>query len=330
MTDNQKNRQPEGQPTGGQYAKTAHAPADVSLTEPGAPATASGIIAAGTYPVTLRYVSYDDQLSTEQMDTILEGRWNDAENDVDERLSDGAYEEAVRVATEELATAVEEGRFDREWDELDPDEQDESRYAVEERDDSDAVGDLLRNTGDQLMRTSLGRPAERLSESRWASGHQLDTGGFEARLKAVSDLLKEAGVDPSAEGVQEAIEELVDNGPWDWHEGVQLDVIFYAPLEDAVPAPRSDSDCPETAMKVLEFAKPHILLIDKWNGSGHDVVVPSPLKKTLIRPAEDGPEVPQTGRAYLDASAGGYSWDSVCGLVKSAYGKEGAPTATWA
>lgn len=73
-------------------------------------------------------------------------------------------------------------------------------------------------------------------------------------------------------------------------------MILYATLEeDAVPAPGSDAECPETAMKVLEFAKPHILLIDKWNGSGQDVVVPSRLKKTLIRPLQDGPEVSQTG-----------------------------------
>ncbi|HEX9088371.1 MAG TPA: hypothetical protein VF867_12690 [Arthrobacter sp.] len=330
MTDNQKNRQPEGIPAGGQFAKTSHAPADVSLTEPGAPATASAIIAAGTYPVTLRFVDYDDKLTTEQMGMILEGRWNDAENDVDDRFSDSAYEESVTVARGDLETAVQEGRFDLEWDELDPDEQNEARYAVEERDDSDPVKDLLRNTPPQLMRTSLGSPAGRLSEARWASWHHLDDGGFEARKKVISDLLKESGVDLSAEGVAEAIEELIDNGPGDWHEGVQLDVIFYGDVADAVPVTRFDNDPDAGKEKVLEFAKPNILLIDKWNGSGHDVVIPAPLKRTLARPAEDGSETPQTGRAYLDDSAGGYSWDDVCGLVKSAYGKEGAPRATWA
>lgn len=321
--------QPEGQPNGGQFAPDLHSEPGVTLGAAGATATASAIIAAGTYPVTLRYAAYDDSFTTKQMDMILEGNWNDAENDVDENLSDGAYEESVTVARGDLETAVAEGRFDREWDELDPDEQDAARYAVEERDDSDPVKDLLRSTGDQLMRTSLGSPAGRLSEPRWASGHQLDEGGFEARQKALSDLLKEAGVDPSAEGVQDALAELVDNGPFDWHDGVQLDVIFYAPLEDAVPCTRFETDPGAGREKVLEFAKPNILLIDKWNGSGHDVVIPSPLKKTLTRPSEDTPEVPQTGRAYLDASGGGYSWDAVCGLVKSAYGKDGTPKASW-
>ena len=67
------------------------------------------------------------------MGMILTGQ----RNDVDERFGDHAYYEAVRIAKAELETAVEEGTFDREWDELDPDEQDEARFAVYERDDSD-------------------------------------------------------------------------------------------------------------------------------------------------------------------------------------------------
>lgn len=328
MTENQ-NRQPEGIPTGGQFAATAHSDNVPTLNAPAAPAGAAGIIAQGTYPVLLRFVDYDDKLTKDQMGMILSGDWNDAENDVEDRFSDSAYDEAVKVATEELETAVQEGRFDREWDELDSDEQDEARYAVEARDDSDPVKDLLRNTTPQLLRTSLGQPSERLPEPRFASGHHLDNGGFQARKKVIADLLKESGADTSAEGVDEALGELIDNGPWDWHEGVQLDVIFYADIADAVPATRFDTDPDAGKEKVLEFARPHILLIDKWNGSGHDVVVPAPLKRTLAKPAEDGSEVPRTGRVYLDDSGDGYSWDDVCGLVKSAYGGDGAPKASW-
>lgn len=71
------------------------------------------------------------------MSMILAGQWNDAENDVEGYFSDTAYEEAVTTARNEINEAVDEGRFDREWDDLDPDEQDEARHAVEERDDSD-------------------------------------------------------------------------------------------------------------------------------------------------------------------------------------------------
>lgn len=94
-----------------------------------------------------------------------------------------------------------------------------------------------------------------------------------------------------------------------------------------MPSPRFES--PETeGQRVLEFAKPHILLIDMWNGSGHDVVVPAAMKRTLTRVGLDDEEAPQTGRAYLDSDADGYGWDSVAGVYKPAY-KDGAPSATW-
>jgi hypothetical protein len=325
MTENTA-RQPKGIPTGGQFAATTHTEPDVTLGRDDAPG-AAGIIAANTAPVSLRFVDYDDRLTAEQMNMILAGAWTDAENDVDENFSDNAFEEATRIAETEINAAFEGGRYDREWDELESDEQDTARYAVEERDDSDPVKDLLRNTPDQLMRTSLGTP-ESLLKDRWAAaGSRLDGGGFEARQKAVSDLLAASGMDTSAEGVQDEIAALVNEGPYDWHEGVQLDVIWYGGVEDAVPTPRFES--PETeGQKVLEFAKPHVLLIDKWNGSGHEVVIPAPLKRTLTRVGYDDQEAPQTGRAYLDSDAGGYGWDAVAGVHKPAY-KDGAPAATW-
>ncbi|MFD0046993.1 hypothetical protein ACFVGV_17565 [Pseudarthrobacter scleromae] len=101
-------------------------------------------------------------------------------------------------------------------------------------------------------------------------------------------------------------------------------------MADVVPSTRFDSDPEAGKAKVLEFAKPHLLLIDKWNGSGYDTVLPAPLEKTLAKPAEDGSEAPRTGRVYLDDSGDGYSWDDVCGVVKSAYGGDGAPKTSWA
>lgn len=327
MTENTA-RQPKGIPAGGQFAATSHPEPEVALAGGASEAPdAAGILAANSEPVTLRYVAYDDRLTAEQINMILAGQWVDAENDVDENYSDSSYEQAVTTARSELESAVAEGRFDREWDDLDPDEQDNARYAIEARDDSDPVKDLLRNTPPQLLRTSLGGPTERLSEPRWASGHRQDDGGFEARHQAVSALLKDSGMEVESREVREAIDELVTEGPYDWHEGVQLDVIWYGDVEDAVPTPRAEA--PETeGRKVLEFASPHILLIDKWNGSGHDVVIPSVLKRTLTRVGPDDAEAPQSGRAYLDSNAGGYGWDSVAGVYKPAY-SDGAPAASW-
>jgi len=77
------------------------------------------------------------------------------------------------------------------------------------------------------MRTSLGRPVERLKESRWTSEPRLDDEGFTARGDAVARLLTEAGVKIDAPGVWEEREQLTTEGPYDWHEGVQLDVLCY-------------------------------------------------------------------------------------------------------
>lgn len=96
-----------------------------------------------------------------------------------------------------------------------------------------------------------------------------------------------------------------------------------------MPSTRSDADPDAGKEKVLECAKPHLLLNAKWNGSGYDTVFPTPLKKTLAKPADDGSEAPRTGRVYLDDSGDGYSWDDVCGLVKSAYEGDGAPRPSW-
>ena len=63
-------------------------------------------------------------------------------------------------------------------------------------------------------------------------------------------------------------------------------------IDESAAAPRSETGGSENASRVLELLKLHILLIDKWNGSGHGVVVPSPLKKTLIRPLLEGPMFP--------------------------------------
>ncbi|WP_284974682.1 hypothetical protein [Arthrobacter sp. efr-133-TYG-104] len=48
------------------------------------------------------------------MSIVLAGQWIDAENDVDERFSGNAYEEAVTIVRTEIDEAVAAGTFDRE------------------------------------------------------------------------------------------------------------------------------------------------------------------------------------------------------------------------
>jgi hypothetical protein len=53
----------------------------------------------------------------------------------------------------------------------------------------------------------------------------------------MSSFLTATGMDVSSDDTRQAIQELVTEGPYDWHEGVQLDVIFYGPVDDVWPFP---------------------------------------------------------------------------------------------
>ncbi|MBE4719501.1 hypothetical protein [Pseudarthrobacter sp. AB1] len=213
-----------------------------------------------------------------------------------------------------------------EFDELDWDEQNEAVQAIRENDTSDPVSGLLRNTPDQLMRTRLGTPIERLTDPSAAWGSNLDTGGAETRKKALLDLLKDHGADIESEGVSEALDELIEEGPWDWHEGVRLDLIFTGDLEEMAAAPRVAGA--EIQNKQLTFTSPRVLLIDPWNGSGHEVSVPVTVVKVLPQPSDEGGFPDGADRVSLDSNAGGYSWDRVAGVVQGAY-KPWAPSAQW-
>lgn len=126
-------RQPAGVPIGGQFAATSHSEPSVSL-ESSEPRTAAGILATNTDFVTLIYIERDDNLTEDQIDMALAGQWNDVENAVDDVFRDHADEVARETAEREFNEAFEEGKFDREWDELDDDEQDEAIQAIRGRD----------------------------------------------------------------------------------------------------------------------------------------------------------------------------------------------------
>lgn len=156
MTDHQA-RQPKGTPTGGQFAATARLEAELTLSPETRHASAADVMATRSEYSQLIFVHYDDRLSNEQMDSILGGDWDGAEDDVLERFEDHAYARAREEAEELINAAYEAGTLDRELDELDEDEVTEAVEEIRENDTSDPITDLLRVTPDQLMRTRSGR-----------------------------------------------------------------------------------------------------------------------------------------------------------------------------
>lgn len=297
-------RQPQGVPTGGQFAATNHAESTVSLEVPpdGPVDAAINAVRNGDEKFDLIFVDRDDKLSDSDMGLYLAGEFSELDESIWESYADHRYDHLE----EDMRKAFEEAGIDE--SELNDEQRDAMREVISDKDTSDPLPDLLRNSGDKLMRVSIATP-----EPGYQSGHTEGVG--EARVARISELLTDKGMDVTSPEAQEAIGELVDNGPWDWHEAVDLDVIYYAdPRESTV----WNGDAGEACSRDLSFTDPHVLLIDRMNGSGHEVKIPGTVKVTAT------PDKP----VRLDAAKdNGYGWDDVAGVYHSGYRCE--PESTW-
>jgi hypothetical protein len=309
-----KRKQHTGEPgNGGQFGHDAKPEGGVALDTSTSEYSAEAQsvlddIKAAPFVNDLVYISYDDSLTKEQMTDYLAGRHAEVEDSLIEAFSDGRYDNEVSEAE----------RFcrdnDVEFDELTDDEQFAIREAIVEKDTSDPVKDLLRVTHDQLLRAKVAQIGEIANAEVYADGDDVRFGQHDVtdgRVALISRVLTEQGMDVTSVEAQGAIRELAIEGPYDWHEGVTLEVIWYGGVEEASAIPRSDSLFPDAAGRKLKFAEPHVLLLDAWNGQGYEATIPSTLTVTVT------PESP----AQLD-SEGGYGWDEIAGVNKGAYRTE--------
>lgn len=297
----------------GKFTEKNHSESDISLSatatlelEPGTPEFEERVksvvegIRNGDEKFTLVYTAYDDKLQDKQISSYLAGDLESVDESIDEIFSEYAWDQARDEAREKLK----EAGIDP--DDLDEDELGEVITEIQDKDDSDILNSLLRTTGDQLMRIKLASP----QADGLFSGHT--EGVEEAREARIAELLQKQGLDVSSDEAKSAISQLVAEGPWDWHEGVDLDVIFHGDPQDATVF---DKETGQIKDRKLSFTKPNILLIDRINGSGHDVQFPGTIAATATK---DKP-------VRLDADKDhGYGWDDVCGLVKSYYKTETA------
>lgn len=259
---------------------------------------------AGNQKFSLSFVSYDDHLTEDQTVDYLNGDIAAVDESVFDNFAD-QNALSTREAVEELLR--ESGL---ETHDVSEELLDDLRDAVRDHDDSDPVNDLIRNTPEKLMRLSLDQPT---SYEYWQGGAD---GVEEKREAKIAEILTAGGMDVSTPEAKEAISELVANGPWDWHEGVDLDVVYY---DDIRGSTVFNADAGVAESREITFKDPHILLIDRMNGSGHDVQIPGTIKATAT------PEKP----VKLDAAKNdGYGWDDTAGVVHSAYRTETASTWT--
>lgn len=193
-------------------------------------------------------------------------------------------------------------------DDVDTDKFDALAEAIREKDDSDPMPQLLRNTPEKLMRLTLEQPG----------GDGLYDGNVdgvdEAREAKIAKILGSKGLDVSTPGAKEAIGDLVADGPQYWHEGVDLDVIYFDDVQGSTIYNQEDG---LVAPRDLTFQNPHVVLIDRVNGSGHDVQFAgaATAAATEMNPVK------------LDASKMHGYWDETAGVVHSAYRTE--TSGTW-
>lgn len=258
----------------------------------------------------LSFVNYDDSLTSEQINLLLTGDTSRLEDDVDSDLLDHREESARNYADEALEQMRSAGIADLEWDELSGDEQQTFIDVAFERDDSDPVKDLTRVTAPKLMRTHLGDVAG----DNPSVNHPDDQLRHTARREAITTLL--AGHGMSAQDVQansETIDSLIYEGPDHWHEGVDLDIIFHDKIGDYAPSAQPKS---------FTFDKPHVVLLDRMNGSGCDAQLAGQLTKSVPEVTDSEAIQPEEG-VFLDKGGrSGYGWDETAGVVHSAYRTE--------
>lgn len=259
----------------------------------------------------LIYVAYDDQLTEAQINDYLAGDFQAVEESVDDAFGEHRYMRLHELAEEAC------DKHDIDFSSLSDEDQERIQEAIAEKDSSDPVNDLARNTHAQLMRAPLAADIyQAFTEDEKSTLAYPSNDGYEqqqaGRAAVLARILEQSDIDVSDSTVKEAIDDLVQNGPDTWHEGVSLDVIWYGDVKEAASAPWSSETMPVAVDgRNLHFTGARIVLLDSWNGSGMDVELPGALNVRVT------PEQP----AVLDSSPAtdGYGWDDVAGVSKSAY-----------
>lgn len=273
-------------------------------------------IRKGDETYSLYYVGQAEGLQPEQINQFLSG-----DDEFDNALDDAFSEQRYDYSEEKAKKLAEEAGLD--WDDLDYEDQDDIRNAVQEKDDGGLVKDLLRETFDQLMRLDLdnvddimdrwitdenGKPDRELI-GQTAYGHLADP---KIRERALAGELARYGIDASSGKNKEQLASLVSEGSSDWHEGVKLSVIWYGDVAQANVGEYIDGELKDE--RELTFKdKVHVLALNTYSGSGWEAEFE--VGSATFTASTDNP-------VFLDSepsSDKGYGWDDTAGVIKSAY-----------
>jgi hypothetical protein len=198
----------------------------------------------------LYYIDYNDDLDN-SLDTVQECIHEGNYDALCEKI-DGWWPEGVDLSYEigELKDTL-VNKFDLEEyeaDEIMDEYEDEIQEQLHERDDSDPIKDLLRNTSKKAMFYDTGYYVE--SES-WA--------WTEKRVKQERQFIKkQLGLRGISEENNQAIEMMIRQASY----GGRLVIYFYDDIGDYISI--------DGKFNTISFKNPHIAIINNSNGSGDD------------------------------------------------------------
>jgi hypothetical protein len=277
----------------------------------------------------LVYVSYDDKLTDDQVAWLLaddyESLWEStAEWESDQRwatsreIAAGVLKETAECMwrqgeVPEAEDEADDGYLDSEdlWDQfVGSNEYDELLYAIQDRDASKWLDELISHTGGVLLRIPLAeddQSIERASgyEDEWPTEIEsllawgIATMPDRTDARAVEAWLADPQVEANAAALRAVWREIGDpvSGFIDYKWPF---LLAYVDLADLVKARR------EEGVTHVELEDPHLLLTNIFEGDGHE----EQLTGWVRVPVE---------RLMTDDSAPGYSWDSIAGVHKPAY-----------
>jgi hypothetical protein len=239
-------------------------------------------------------VEYDDQLRDEQIQKLFDGDELSVFEELDEGFADSRHYGMEYVLNDVLGD--DRALLERHAPEL----AERLRDEINERDESDALGDLLRRSGSRLVRYRLGGEDDYdLEPNSWS----WDEDEIEEAAKALAET---AGVPYEGDNVLRFRSLVVEAS----YGGV-LEVIWYADVEDLYKALEFDGEGKPTAVGTITWTDPDLLVLDAMNGSGHNEAI----KGQISVPFDPS-------RLTLDSQGWGYGWDKIAGVVHSAYACE--------
>lgn len=247
------------------------------------------------YGFDLWYVHHDDRLMDEQVEAVIKGDIDSVYMDVAEAFSEQHYTLAVEDTTEIVKSVIAEAARDDEsideedaWWEFEYSPLfDEVRFKVEDRAEGDPVKDLAGQTPDPLVQYVPDIPIEVDLSGVYGEAEEDD----EWKVQ-VDDVLRGLGLPVTEHNVQ-ALRDGLD----ECHDYASIRAIFTVDLAELV----------DRSVKWIRVTSPSLLCLNNFDGSGMDT---APMEGTIMVPRD---------QIRLDSALGYGSWDSIAGVVRSAY-----------